>query len=758
MAHHGSQLHGAAGIVGQGVEPGLQHPRQRGRQGLGLQPLRQELPDRAIGLDHALVDQHIDQLFHEERVAFGALGDQGLQACRPLRQGAEQGLGQLVGLAGVECGQGQALVGGVGIGNAHGIGVGIGGGPIWAAFEQAGPAGGQQQQRQVGVAALQVADEVQRAVVSPVQVVQVRHQGLALGGQRPQPLAGVEERAVTQLAGLAQQRAQLGVGREVKAQQMPQHGGVFAVGQQGRGGGQPGGAGLCGRGIAGEGAGCPSGLRPTAEPLRQQAIGLVDALLAGVGLAPLHAAGLGLRPMPELVDQTRFSQPGLAHHGQATQAVDWGGVTGADRCGRACGRSRQRGQSGVGRLQPAQLTAAAHHARAHAVHSARHPTLMCGARALHQITQHGHIQALEWQRCLRQQVEAPAHLAVGGLADAQRARRRGLLHARGDAHAQAPDAVLAVHPTAQQHAAGVQPHPHIEARHAVAVQQGLGLAAGLGQDRQPGQHRPLGIVFKRLRRAKHRQQAVAGILQDPTAMGFDLGSEARQRAVHHGIQVFSIQVLADGGRAHDVGKQHGGQFELGAGVAALGAVVDRRLRFGAGGHQLGPQAGHDSLHHRIAQHGTLGLQRADGGGDGIGGRQRQSHLGRAGVSGSGGTAADSSPWDGRGQSPEAQSGLVEEPVGLGERRLQFGRSGPFFTGFLSHSQGYGPANPAKTVLAGAKFRFDAPSPTGSQPGSIRPGLLSAKPADKHSLRAQQGGAGRRNAVALRLRGTAQSSA
>ncbi len=65
--------------------------------------------------------------------------------------------------------------------------------------------------------------------------------------------------------------------------------------------------------------------------------------------------------------------------------------------------------------------------------------------------------------------------------------------------------------------------------------------------------------------------------------------------------------------------------------------------------------------------------------------------------------------------------------GLGDRRLQIDRSGPFLasphfvnTGFLSHSYGYGPANRAKTVFVGAKFgyaalreRFDAPSPTGS---------------------------------------------
>ena len=308
VAHHGGQLRCPAGVVGQGVEPGLQHPRQRGRHRPGLQPLGVELPDRAVGLDHALVNQHVDQLFHEERVALGACGDQGLQVGWQLWQGAEQRLRQFVGLGGVERGQINALGGGIGSS-----------GPVAAPLEQAGPTGGQDQQRQISMAGLQVADEVQRAVVGPVQVVQVRHQRCALSHQPAQPLAGVKKRAVTQLAGLAQQGAQLGVGREIEAQQVPQHGGVFAVGKQRRRAVQPGGAGLLGRDVAGADDGCKCGLRPTAEPLRQQPIGLVNALLAGVGLAPLHAVGLGFCPMPELVDQTRFAQPGLPYHRDAAQ-------------------------------------------------------------------------------------------------------------------------------------------------------------------------------------------------------------------------------------------------------------------------------------------------------------------------------------------------------------------------------------------------------------------------------------------------------
>ena len=40
-------------------------------------------------------------------------------------------------------------------------------------------------------------------------------------------------------------------------------------------------------------------------------------------------------------------------------------------------------------------------------------------------------------------------------------------------------------------------------------------------------------------------------------------------------------------------------------------------------------------------------------------------------------------------------------------RLQSDRDRPFFASFLPHSYGYGVANLAKTVLAGAAFHFDA---------------------------------------------------
>ena len=59
---------------------------------------------------------------------------------------------------------------------------------------------------------------------------------------------------------------------------------------------------------------------------------------------------------------------------------------------------------------------------------------------------------------------------------------------------------------------------------------------------------------------------------------------------------------------------------------------------------------------------------------------------------------------------------TKEPGRQKGRRLQSDRDGPFFTGFLPHSYGYGAANPAKTVLAGVTFRFDAYCRPGSWGG------------------------------------------
>ena len=56
---------------------------------------------------------------------------------------------------------------------------------------------------------------------------------------------------------------------------------------------------------------------------------------------------------------------------------------------------------------------------------------------------------------------------------------------------------------------------------------------------------------------------------------------------------------------------------------------------------------------------------------------------------------------------------AEEPVGLGNRRLQIDCYSPFFTVFLTHSGAMGLQIRQKLSSLGPIFAFDAPSPTGS---------------------------------------------
>ena len=59
-------------------------------------------------------------------------------------------------------------------------------------------------------------------------------------------------------------------------------------------------------------------------------------------------------------------------------------------------------------------------------------------------------------------------------------------------------------------------------------------------------------------------------------------------------------------------------------------------------------------------------------------------------------------------------GLPEEPARQKERRLQMCRSGPFFTGFLTHSGAMGLRIRQKLSSLGPIFAFDASCRAGSE--------------------------------------------
>ena len=83
---------------------------------------------------------------------------------------------------------------------------------------------------------------------------------------------------------------------------------------------------------------------------------------------------------------------------------------------------------------------------------------------------------------------------------------------------------------------------HVEPRVAVTLQHTCALEPAFGQQSEPGAHRPFGIVFFRALGAEHREQAVAGVLQDPAAMRLDDRGAAREETVDDGLQVFGVEL------------------------------------------------------------------------------------------------------------------------------------------------------------------------------------------------------------------------
>ena len=284
-------------------------------------------------------------------------------------------------------------------------------------------------------------------------------------------------------------------------------------------------------------------LEAPGEQVAQEAVRNVVAVGLRPALEEAHRLALQLEPVRELEAEPALADAGLADDRHLPQAL-------------LLARALERF------ADPRQLGVAADHLRVDALEAAVGHAKRARLGARDEVAARRVGDALDLDRRLRLDVEDAAHVPVGLVADPQRAGGRGLLHARGDVDGDAADASFGVDAAAEQHRAGVDADAQVEAVEAEASTKAGGERCGLGDDRQAGADRALGVVLERLVGAEHGEQAVAGVLQHATVMRANDCGQPLERAVHDRVDVFGIEPLAELRRADDVHEEHGGGLEL----------------------------------------------------------------------------------------------------------------------------------------------------------------------------------------------------
>ena len=206
--HHRRPLQGRPVGLWQTVQPRLQHPGQRRRHANRHQARRVHLPRFRARDDAPLVNQHLDQFFGVERVAFRAAHHQVAQGGRHLGHPLQDLGHELPAGAPGERQQVEPRMGLVPLA------------PLRAALVEWGAGEGKDQQRQVVAPLHQVGDGVERVVVGPVQVFEQEHRrvGGADGGEE---LHQIVQRPVVDLLGVVENAAQVRAGGEIQPDEMP---------------------------------------------------------------------------------------------------------------------------------------------------------------------------------------------------------------------------------------------------------------------------------------------------------------------------------------------------------------------------------------------------------------------------------------------------------------------------------------------------------------------------------------------------------
>ncbi len=411
--------------------------------------------------------------------------------------------------------------------------------PVAAPLEQRGPGEGQHQQWHIAVHFGQVVQEIQALVIGPVQVFELHDDRAAVGGaQAPEVLRRRMEGAVPELLRVVQDGTNVAAVAPFDADQVAQQVGVafgevraIVVLEQRHDALLHLRPGNRDRVVVGD-------LETPGQDIAQQAEGLSARLRRGPAAKEEEALGSRFAPALEFVQQPALADAGVGHH-------------------RDGGQPALVEQSLEGGLKRSEFGLATDHAGGHAFDAAAGDAEVARFGPPHQVAVDRMIHALHHQGVLRVDLEQAAHLQIGVVADAQGPCGRGLLHPRGDVDGNATDAAVGVDPAAQQHAAGVQAHAHIEAGVAVGGEYFRAECLAQFEQGQTAAHGALGVVFARLVGAERGQDVVAGVLQDLAALRLDDGRAARQGVVHRGADGFGVEVLGKRGGAHRVQEQDG---------------------------------------------------------------------------------------------------------------------------------------------------------------------------------------------------------
>jgi hypothetical protein len=113
--------------------------------------------------------------------------------------------------------------------------------------------------------------------------------------------------------------------------------------------------------------------------------------------------------------------------------------------------------------------------------------------------------------------------------------------------------------------------------------------------------RPVRVVLLGALGTEHREQAVAGVLQDLAAVATDDRGAADEQAVDHRLQVLGIELAGERGRADDVEEQH----------TDMGEAGRLRRRLALERCELGAQRRDRRIDDGVAERGALRLERGD---------------------------------------------------------------------------------------------------------------------------------------------------